>query len=58
MGWLDIVQNWGAVLADLSQLHGIDLFDPAVQERPWPGVRLLILDLLSADTRLARALRG
>lgn len=59
MWWWDIVQHWGAVCADLSQLHHIDLHDPTVLARPWPGVRDLIFDLLSVPTsRLAVALGG
>lgn len=42
---------------DLSEFHGIDLFDPAVQARPWLGIRTLIYGLLSDPrSRLRRAL--
>jgi len=37
--------------------RGIDLYDPAVRARPWPGVRTLIFSLLETDTRLRAALR-
>jgi hypothetical protein len=45
------------VLADLSELHGIDLFDPAVRARPMLGVRGLIFDLVhDPRSRLHHAL--
>lgn len=54
--WLDILSHWDAVVADLAAT-GIDLYDPAVLARPWPGVRILILGLLDDPaTRLHRAL--
>ena len=37
--------------------RGVDLYDPAVRARPWPGVRALIFSLLESDTRLRAALR-
>ena len=55
--WSDIVPHWGAVVVDLSELHHVDLHDPAVLARPWPGVRSMIFGLLQADSRLANALR-
>lgn len=54
---LGIVTNWRLVVADLLD-HGIDLWDPAVRARPWPGIRTLIFSLLEpgSDSRLRRAL--
>lgn len=52
------MQHWGAVLADLAPL-GIDLYDPVVLARPWPGLRDIILSFVSSPTsRLAAALKG
>lgn len=50
------MQHWPLVIADLSRHHRIDLFDPAVLARPWPGVRTLIFSLLDEPTRLREAL--
>lgn len=50
--WLDLVSHWRLVVADLSKHHGIDLHDPAVLARPWPGVRTMIFSLLDEPTRL------
>lgn len=54
--WLHLVQHWSLVIADLSRHHGIDLYDPAVLARPWPGIRTLIFSLLDEPTRLREAL--
>jgi len=56
--WTDIVTQWGLVHRDLAERYQLDLYDPAVLARPWPGVRTLILGLLSEPSRLANALRG
>jgi hypothetical protein len=54
---LTIVSHWRLVVADLLD-HGIDLWDPAVRARPWPGIRTLIFSLLEPEStsRLRRAL--
>ena len=54
--WNLLIQHWRLVVADLSLHHGIDLYDPAVRARPWPGVRTAIFSLLDADTRLRQVL--
>lgn len=54
--WMALVRHWPLVVADLSAVHGIDLYDPAVRARPWPGVRTLIFDLLDRPTRLREVL--
>lgn len=54
--WLAIVMNWRIVVAELME-RGVDLYDPAVRARPWPGVRTLIFSLLETPTRLSAALR-
>ncbi len=54
---LGIVTHWRLVVADLLD-HGIDLWDPAVRARPWPGIRTLIFSLLEpgSNSRLRAAL--
>jgi hypothetical protein len=54
--WLDLVEHWPLVHADLSSKHGLLLDDPAVLALPWPGVRTLIFSLLDEPTRLRGAL--
>ena len=54
--WLALVTHWRLVVADLSLHCGIDLYDPAVLARPWPGVRTMIHSLLDHPTRLREAL--
>lgn len=57
--WADIVPHWDLVVRDLASLYRLNLYDPAVLASPWPGVRTLILGLLSEpSSRLAKALRG
>ncbi len=52
----DLVRHWRLVEADLIKEYGIDLWDPAVRARPWPGIRTAIFSLIDSDTRLRRAL--
>jgi hypothetical protein len=52
---LAIVTHWRLVVAELAE-RGIDLYDPAVLARPWPGVRTVIFSLLDSNTRLRAAL--
>lgn len=45
------------VAADLHSVYGIDLADrDLLRRRTWPWLRNRIVGLLSADTRIARAL--
>ena len=30
----------------MAEVYGLDLYDPAVLARPWPGVRTMIFALL------------
>jgi hypothetical protein len=55
--WLAILSNWRLVVADLMDA-GIDLWDPAVRARPWPGIRTKIFSLLEpgSASRLRAAL--
>ncbi|WP_169834214.1 hypothetical protein [Oerskovia enterophila] len=41
------------MICDLAHLYGIDLYDPAVLARPWPGIRTMILSLLHRPSALA-----
>lgn len=52
---LALVTHWRLVVAELVE-RGIDLYDPAVLARPWPGVRAAIYSLLDSPTRLRAAL--
>lgn len=53
--WLALVTNWRLVIAELAE-RGIDLYDPAVLARPWPGIRAVIFSLLDSNTRLRAVL--
>ena len=53
--FLAIVTHWRLVVAELAE-RGIDLYDPEVLARPWPGVRTVIFSLLDSNTRLRAAL--
>ena len=54
---LAIVTHWRVVVADMAQHFGIDLYDPVVLDRPWPGVRTMLFALLDMpESRLRRAL--
>ncbi|OYC97207.1 hypothetical protein [Microbacterium sp. Yaish 1] len=53
---LALVTNWRLVVADMAKEYGVDLFDPIVLARPWPGVRTMIFSLLDSPTRLREAL--
>ena len=54
---LAVVTHWRLVVADLAERFGIDLYDPAVLARPWPGVRTMVFSLLEMpDSRLHAAL--
>jgi hypothetical protein len=50
-----LVRNWRAVVAELA-MKGVDLYDPAVLARPWPGVRALLFTLIDSPTRLREVL--
>jgi hypothetical protein len=39
-------------VAELAARFGIDLYDPAVLARPWPGVRTMIYALAGDPTTL------
>nr|WP_113705364.1 hypothetical protein [Nonomuraea lactucae] len=57
VSWLDILTRWPLVEADLHETFGIDLDEPAqLRTRSWRWLRTRLLGLLTADTRIARAL--
>ncbi|TBO59029.1 hypothetical protein EYS09_14270 [Streptomyces kasugaensis] len=57
MSWRQILAEWPLVEADLHEIYGIDLGDPAVlRARSWRWLRVRVLGLLSAESRLARVL--
>lgn len=54
---LGIVTHWRVVVADMARVYGLDLYDPDVLARPWPGVRTMLFALLDMpDSWLRRAL--
>ncbi len=53
---LSLIREWRTVIADLARHYHVDLYDPAVLARPWPGVRTMIFALLEEPTRLRAAL--
>lgn len=52
---LALVTNWQLVVAELAE-RGVDLYDPAVRRRPWPGIRTLIFSLYDSPSRLRAVL--
>jgi len=59
IGWEDILDAWNLVVPDLADIYGVDLYDPALESRPWTWLRGLIYGLLSTpSSRLARKLAG
>ena len=52
---LALVTNWRLVVAELAE-RGVDLYDPIVLARPWPGVRAMIFSLIDSPTRLRAVL--
>jgi len=53
--WFALVSNWRLVVAELAE-RGIDLYDPLILARPWPGIRAVIFSLLDSNTRLRAVL--
>jgi hypothetical protein len=43
--WSAITAQWDVVVAELAARYGVDLYDPAIRARPWPGVRTMIYAL-------------
>lgn len=59
MEWPQLLKQWSLIEADLHSEYGIDLDEPAAQERTWRWLRVRILGLLTAPTptRLSLALQ-
>ena len=49
-----ILENWRAVVADFLTIYHLDLYDPAVLDRPWLGVRTALYALLDNPASLLR----
>lgn len=58
IGWADILEHWPLVVRDLAEHARVDVYDPALDARPWPWLRTHILGLLDIPSRLTRALSG
>ncbi|MFD8611082.1 hypothetical protein [Streptomyces sp. NPDC059631] len=57
MTWRQILDEWPLIEADLHDQYGIDVEAPGLlQARSWRWLRVRILGLLSADSRLNRQL--
>lgn len=57
IAWTDILSRWRLVEADLHSEFGVDVGDQALmRSRSWRWLETRISGLLSADTRLHRAL--
>lgn len=52
-----IFDNWQHVEADLHQVYGVDLDDPALKRRTWRWLKLRIAGLCSTECRLSNVLR-
>lgn len=55
MSWSQILDEWPLVEADLHEIYGLDVGTPGLlAARSWRWLRVRILGLLSADSRLSR----
>lgn len=52
---LGLICQWRVVVAEVAEVYGLDLYDPAVRRRPWPGIRTMIFALLDRPGGLLRA---
>jgi hypothetical protein len=56
--WEDILTKWELVVPDMRSEYGMDVATLAgLRAIPWRTLRLLIVGLVPADTRLGRAIR-
>lgn len=46
--WIEVLQHWGLVEADLHEHYGIDLDDPVLANRTWRWFRVRVLGLIDA----------
>lgn len=57
MKWSQILDEWPLVEADLQEFYGLDVGAPGLlAARSWRWLRVRILGLLSADSRINRLL--
>ncbi|MFD8216215.1 hypothetical protein ACFV2U_21315 [Streptomyces sp. NPDC059697] len=57
MKWSQILDEWPLVEADLQEFYGLDVGAPGLlTARSWRWLRVRILGLLSADSRINRLL--
>lgn len=57
VSWEQLLTRWNLIEADLHSEYGIDVEDRALmRHRTWRWLRARMVGLLSADTRIARAL--
>ncbi|MEU0033166.1 hypothetical protein AB0M86_45435 [Streptomyces sp. NPDC051639] len=57
MSWAQILDEWPLIEADLHEVYGIDVGVPGLLDtRSWRWLRVRILGLLSADSRVQRHL--
>ena len=52
---LGLVSHWRVVVAEMLLRGGVDLYDPVVRARPWPGVRTAIFALIDTPGSMLRA---
>ncbi|MGW0134823.1 hypothetical protein [Streptomyces sp. NPDC003299] len=57
MSWARLLDEWPLIEADLHEVYGLDVEAPGLLDtRSWRWLRLRILGLLSADSRINRLL--
>ncbi|HEY1176981.1 MAG TPA: hypothetical protein VGF17_12555 [Phytomonospora sp.] len=57
MKWARLLDEWPLIEADLHEVYGIDVGVPGLLDaRSWRWLRVRILGLLSADSRINRLL--
>jgi hypothetical protein len=57
VSWAQILDEWPLIEADLHEVYGVDVGAPGLlDDRTWRWLRVRILGLLSADSRINRLL--
>jgi hypothetical protein len=57
VSWAQILDEWPLVEADLHEVYGVDIETPGLLDtRTWRWLRVRVLGLLSADSRINRLL--
>ncbi|TGB03325.1 hypothetical protein E2651_25375 [Streptomyces sp. MZ04] len=55
MTWPQLLEQWPLIEADLHEIYGLDVGDRRLMRaRSWRWLRVRILGLLSAESRLSR----